>query len=70
MSAQKSWFETKLLSKKWKSNYSKTVGFIRARMQICVLQSVSLCLRGCQTKWRGAGIGTEDAAALPKFKWV
>ena len=24
-----------LLSKKWKSNYSKTVGFIRARMQIC-----------------------------------
>ena len=57
-----------LLSKKWKSNYSKTVGFIRARMQICVLRSVSLCLRGCRTKWRGAG--AEDAAALPKSEWV
>ena len=38
-----------LHSKKWKSNYLKTVlvGFIQARMQMCVLWSVSLCLRGC-----------------------
>ena len=52
-----------ILSKKWKSSYSKTVGFIRARLQICILRSVSLCLRGCRTKWRGAG--AEDAAAIP-----
>ena len=56
-----------ILSKKWKSSYAKTVGFIRARLQICILRSVSLCLRGCRTKWRGAGI--EDAAAIPKMEW-
>ena len=56
-----------ILSKKWKSSYAKTVGFIRARLQICILRSVRLCLRGCQTKWRGAGI--EDAAAIPKMEW-
>ena len=51
------------LSKKWKMQYSKTVGFIRARMQTCILRSVSLCIRGSRTKWRGAGV--EDGAALP-----
>ena len=56
-----------ILSKKWKSSYSKTVGFIRARLQICIefLRSVSLCLRGWRTKWRGAG--AEDAAAIPSI---
>jgi len=53
------------LSQKWKSNYSVTLGFIRARMQLCILRSVSLCLRGSRSKWRGAGV--EDGAALPKF---
>ena len=57
-----------ILAKKWKSSYAKTVGFIRARMQICILRSVSLCLRGSRTKWRGAGI--EDAAAIPKTEWL
>ena len=57
-----------ILAKKWKSSYAKTVGFIRARMQICILRSVSLCLRGSRTKWRGAGI--EDAAAIPKTEWI
>ena len=55
------------LSKKWDSSYAHTVGFIRARMQICILRSVSLCLRGSRTKWRGAGV--EDAAALPRFNF-
>ena len=41
------------LSKKWKSSYSRAVGFLRARMQICILRSVSLCLRGSRTKWKG-----------------
>ena len=55
------------LSKKWESNYSHTIGYIRARMQICILRSVSLCLRGSRCKWRGAGV--EDGAALPKFNF-
>ena len=50
------------LSQKWKSNYSVTLGFIRARMQLFILRSVSLCLRGSRTKWRGAGV--EGGAAL------
>jgi hypothetical protein len=54
-----------ILSKKWKMSYAKTVGFVRARMQICILRSVSLCLRGCRTKWRG--VGAEDAAAIPRI---
>ena len=52
-----------ILSKKWRNSYSRTVGFLRARMQICILRSTSLCIRGSRTKWRGAGV--EDAAALP-----
>ena len=52
-----------LLSKKWKSNYSRAVCYIRARMQICIHRSVSLCLRGSRTKWRGVGI--VDSAAIP-----
>jgi hypothetical protein len=51
-----------LLSEKWESPYSKTIGWLRARIQICILRSVSLCFRGCRTKWRGAGI--EDSAPL------
>jgi hypothetical protein len=51
-----------LLSEKWESSYSRTVAWVRARMQICILRSVSLCFRGCRVKWRGAGL--EDNAAL------
>jgi hypothetical protein len=56
------------LSKKWNSSYSQMVGFIRARMQVCILRSASLCLRGSRTKWRGAGIedsGREDEKKIP-----
>ena len=53
------------LSNKWNSSYSVTLSFIRARMQVCILRSVSLCIRGSRTKWRGAGV--EDGAAIPKF---
>ena len=53
------------LSKKWESIYSQTLGYLRARMQVCILRSVSLCLRGSRTKWRGAGI--QDAASLPMY---
>ena len=55
------------LSKKWESiyEYSQTLGYLRARMQVCILRSVSLCLRGSRTKWRGAGI--QDVASLPMY---
>ena len=52
-----------ILSKKWKSSYSQATTYIKARTQICILRSVSLCLRGSRTPWRGAGI--VDAAAIP-----
>ena len=35
-----------IFSKKWKSSYSQAITFIKARMQMCILRSVSLCLRG------------------------
>ena len=41
---------------KWKSPFSNTVGWLRARFQICILKSVSLCLRLYRTKWRGRWI--------------
>jgi len=55
------------LSKKWDSNYSQTISYVRARMQICILRSTSLCLRGCRTKWRGAGL--EDGTTLSLFRF-
>ena len=42
-----------ILSKKWNSSYAQALSYIRARMQICILRSVSLCIRGARTKWRG-----------------
>ena len=55
-----------LLSEKWDSPYSKTLCWIRARTQICIMRSVSLCFRGCRTKWRGAG--AEDFASLGQIE--
>ena len=52
-----------IFSKKWKSSYSQAITFIKARMQMCILRSVSLCLRGSRNPWRGAGF--VDAASLP-----
>ena len=52
-----------ILSKKWQSNYSRALCYIRARMQICIHRSVSLCIRCSRIKWRGVGI--VDSAAIP-----
>ena len=52
-----------IFSKKWKSSYSQAVTYIRARMQMCILRSVSLCLQGSRNPWRGAGL--VDAASIP-----
>ena len=54
-----------LLATKWSKNYSQIYGWLKARMQVCILRSVSLCLRGSRTQWRGAGI--EDGAQIPTF---
>ena len=57
-----------LLSEKWDYSYSRTVAWVRARIQICLLRSVSLCLRGCRVKWRGSGV--EDDAALLRMDFA
>ena len=54
-----------LLSSKWGTPYSQIHGWVKARMQVCILMSVSLCIRGSQTKWRGAGI--EHGAQISAF---
>ena len=41
-----------VLSKKWGSSYCRFVGWLQARVQICILRSVSLCFRGNRTKFR------------------
>jgi hypothetical protein len=51
------------LSKRWEKSYSQTVFWVRARLQICILKSVSNCFRGSRTKWRGGNV--EDGAAMP-----
>ena len=51
------------LSRKWEKTYSKMIFWVRARIQMCILRSVSNCLRGSRTKWKGGNV--EDAAGLP-----
>ena len=49
------------LSEKWEKSYSEGIGWVRARIQVCILRSVSLCLRGSRTKW---------ISAMPNLKSV
>ena len=51
------------LSKKWDKTYSQIVFWVRARLQLCILKSVSNCFRGSRSKWRGGNI--LDGAAMP-----
>ena len=51
------------LSKKLKAGYSHTMGWLRARIQVCLLRAVSLCLRGNRIIWKGAGV--QDGASIP-----
>ena len=55
-----------LLSEKWKKPYSQVVGWVRARIQLCIIRSISLCLRGSRTKW--LGVIWEDGAGMPIVK--
>ena len=56
-----------LLASKWSKHYSQIYGWLKVhvRMQVCILRSVSLCIRGSGTHWTGAGI--EDGAQIPTF---
>ena len=57
------------LSKKWDKTYSQIVFWVRARLQLCILKSVSNCFRGSRSKWRGGNI--LDGAAMPfMMDWV
>ena len=56
------------LSKKWSCHNARACGWLRARLQICILRSVSLCIRGSRTKWRGAGV--EDGLGIPRLDLV
>ena len=58
------------LSEKWEKSYSEVIGWVRARVQVCILRSVSLCLRGSRTKWLSSII--EDGSALPRLEvcWI
>ena len=53
------------LSRWWEKNYSQTVFWVRARIQICILRSVSNCFRGSRSKWKGGNI--EDGAGIPNM---
>ena len=52
------------LSQKWKKSLSVVIGWLRARIQFCILRGVSACLRGCRGSWRFRGRDGEDSGAL------
>ena len=55
-----------IVHKTTRCSHSNTVGWLRARFQICMLTSVSLSLSGSRTKWRGAG--ALDSVGIPHFE--
>ena len=58
-----------LLASKWGRSYSQVHGWLKARMQVCILRSVSLCIQASRTQWRGAGI--EHGAQISLYSvWV
>ena len=54
------------LAEKWGKSYSGVIGWVRARVQVCILRSVSVCLRGSRIKWTYSMI--EDASAMPRLE--
>ena len=54
------------LAEKWGKSYSAVIGWVRARIQVCILRSVSVCLRGSRTKWTSSMI--EDGSAMPRLE--
>ena len=54
------------LAEKWGKSYSGVIGWVRARIQVCILRSVSVCLRGSRIKWTSSMI--EDGSAMPRLE--
>ena len=54
------------IADKWGKSYSQVIGWVRAKMQICILSSISLCLRGSRKKWVSSII--DDGAAIPSME--
>ena len=59
----KQWWFRRIVSKH--SASSPFTVFTMAMVKVCILSSVSLCIRGSRTKWRGAGI--EHGAQISSF---
>ena len=55
-----------ILSEKWDKKCSVVISWVRAKIQISMLRSVSLCLRGSGTKWCSSFV--EDGAAVPHLE--
>ena len=51
------------LAEKWGKSYSGVIGWVRSRIQVCILRSVSVCLRGSRIIWTSSMI--EDGSAMP-----
>ena len=54
------------LSNKWKKNQSQTIFWVQARVQICIVISVSKCFQGSRTKWRGGNV--KDGVGMPRME--
>ena len=54
------------LSNKWQKSLSQTIFWVRARIQICIIRSVSNCFRGSRTKWRGGNV--EDGVGMLRME--
>ena len=59
----KQWWFRRIVSKN--SASSPFTVFTMAMVKVCILSSVSLCIRGSRTKWIGAGI--EHGAQMSSF---
>ena len=49
------------LAEKWGKSYSGVIGWVRAKIQVCILRSVSVCLRESKIKWTSSMIEYESA---------
>ena len=53
-----------LLSAKWNRTYSEVCGYVRSRLSIALIHSVSMCLRGERTSYTARATGPMDGSKL------
>ena len=57
-----------LLAAKWQRQYSEMVSYVRMRMSLSIVRSVSLCLRGDRSgSWRR---GSADGVAAGAIQYL